>query len=66
MLLLMGDITGISSALSASGTEGGTSLTMLKKSQDLMSQQAEQLLAALPASLPPSPAGVGGRIDLLA
>lgn len=48
--------------------EDPTGLIMLKKSQDLMAQQANALLAALPPprSLPPSPPGVGGRIDLSA
>jgi hypothetical protein len=54
--------------------EDPTGLVLLKKSQDLMALQATALLATLPApgagsppaSLPPSPAGVGGRIDVLA
>ncbi len=52
-------------ALSA---EGSANLTLLKKSQDLMAQQAASLLATLPpvSPLPHSPPGVGGRVDISA
>ena len=48
--------------------EDPTGLIMLKKSQDLMAQQAHALLATLPPPRPmsPSPPGLGGRLDVSA
>jgi hypothetical protein len=56
---------GLPAALSAEGT---ANLTLLKKSQDLMEHQAAALIATLPeaAPPPPSPPGVGGRVDVTA
>lgn len=54
----------------ASSPESPTGLILLKKSQDLMAQQANALLATLPApgavTPAPGPPGVGGRIDVMA
>lgn len=52
----------------ALGAEGTANLALLKKSQDLMASQAASLLATLPEArpLPPSPPGVGGKLDLFA
>ena len=48
--------------------ENPTGLILLKKSQDLMALQANALLSTLPPprSLPPSPPGVGGQVDVVA
>jgi hypothetical protein len=56
---------GLPASLSAEGT---INVTLLKKSQNLMETQAAALLAALPeaGAMPPSPPGVGGRVDLRA
>ncbi|HLP42886.1 MAG TPA: putative motility protein [Fibrobacteria bacterium] len=55
------------SALTASSSaESAIGLSILKKSQDLMAQQAAALLATLPAPPSPSPPGVGGQVDLMA
>ena len=56
-----------SSSSAAGAAQAPVSLTMLKKSQDLMKQQSAQLLEALPEpTRTPSPPGVGGALDLLA
>jgi hypothetical protein len=44
------------------GEMGAVQVTMLKKAQNMEASQAAQLVQALPAS--PSPAGVGGKIDV--
>ena len=64
----MDGIASASVISSAAGAGDAVSLTLLKKSQDLMSQQATALLATLPppAASSPNPQGVGGRVDILA
>jgi len=42
--------------------QGAVSITMLKKTQDLVATQMMDLLQAIPQS--PSPSGVGGNIDV--
>lgn len=56
---------GVPPALSAEGT---TNIVLLKKSQDLMAQQAASLLAALPdpGALTPNPPGTGRHVNLVA
>ena len=61
----MGMVSGIGAGQGQ--TQLAVDMALLKQSQDLMKQQGAALLAALPPPPPaPSPAGVGGRIDLQA
>jgi len=63
----MGGIISASSLPTVSSAGDTVGLTLLKKSQDLMSQQANALLATLPPpASSPNPPGVGGRVDLIA
>ena len=64
----MDGIASASAISSAAGAGDAVNLTLLKKSQDLMSQQAAALLATLPppAAPSPNPPGMGGRVDILA
>ena len=58
---------GVSGAGVSGGTEGTVDIAMLKKSQDLMKQQAAALIAALPSPpQSPNPPGVGGKVDIQA
>ncbi len=61
---MLGNMDGIPAVSGPQGADASMDLIMLKKTQDLMKQQSSQLLATLPP--PPSPAGVGGRIDVRA
>ncbi|MDB5104775.1 MAG: putative motility protein [Fibrobacteres bacterium] len=57
----------ISPAGGAQGAAASQDLIMLKKTQDLAKQQSAQLLEALPPPpQSPSPAGVGGNLDITA
>ena len=63
----MSGLASLSPSLAGAGSaEGGTGIAMLKKSQDLMSRQAAQLLAALPPAPAPSLAGMGRTVDIMA
>lgn len=50
------------SAMKQSETIGAVNIAMLKKTQDLVASQMMDLIQAIPQS--PSPAGVGGVIDV--
>ena len=64
----MDGIASAGSVPAALSAEGTVDIALLKKSQDLMAQQAVALLAALPdpQALSPNPPGVGGRVNLVA
>lgn len=66
----MDGIASLASATASASAEDAAGLAILKKSQDLMAQQAASLLSTLPPpphpARAPSPPGVGGRLDILA
>lgn len=62
----MNGIASSASVPSAVSSEDPVGLTVLKKSQDLMAQQASALLEALPPPASPNPPGVGGHLDISA
>jgi hypothetical protein len=64
---MLSTMDGIAAVSGAQSGDSAIDVAMLKKSQDLMKQQSAQLLAALPQPAPPpSPPGVGGKIDIQA
>ena len=63
----MDGITGMGSGAAAQASGGAAEdLALLKKAQDMAKENAASLLAMLPAPRSPSPAGVGGKLDLMA
>lgn len=66
----MDGLASLASATASAGAENAAGLAILKKSQDLMAQQAASLLSTLPpppqAARAPSPPGVGGHLDVIA